>query len=100
MPSELDHLLYNDNDGAVLALAFDSQGKVLASGDAGGAVKLWDLAGETLLASLREHSRAVRALAFSPDGQHLVSGSRDGTVQVWDVATFTERFRLRPDNSP
>ena len=81
MWNESDHILYNDHDGPVLSLAFSPDGSLLASGDAHGTVKLWDMAEETLIVALRGHTRAVWSVAFAPDGGTLASGSHDGTVR-------------------
>jgi WD40 repeat protein len=52
-------------------------------------VRLWDSAGQQLLA-LRGHTGTVRALAFSPDGYRLASAADDGTIKVWDGTPFEE----------
>ncbi len=67
-------------------LAFSPDGRTLASGGAGGAVKLWDVTTGRNLAVRPGHTALVSAVAFSRDGRTLASGSWDGTVRVWDVA--------------
>jgi WD40 repeat protein/serine/threonine protein kinase len=59
-------------------------GKLLATGDKAGTVKLWDLAGGRLLAAVEAHKGEVTALDFSPDGRELATcGFDDGVLRVW-----------------
>src|SRR5262249_18487731 len=63
-------------------LAFSPDGRILASGGAGRAVKLWDVATGRNLAVRPGHTALVSTVAFSRDGRTLASGSWDGTVRV------------------
>jgi len=76
------------------SLAFNSDGKTLASGSGDGTVILWDVSevlngGETIPIDqpLKGHSNWVNSVAFSPDGKTLASGSDDNLIILWDVAT-------------
>lgn len=69
----------------LLALAFSPDGTRLATA-AGSAVRLWDPAAATVVATLRGHTDVVMAVAFSPDGTRVASASRDSSVRLWDVA--------------
>jgi WD40 repeat protein len=73
--------------GAVSCLAFDPNGRVLASGSADNTIILWDVPGFRPRAVLRGHALPVRSIAFSPDGTRLASGGADGSLRTWDVAT-------------
>jgi WD40 repeat protein len=67
----------------VVSVAFDPDGKRLASGGADGEVRVWDAVTGEPVATLRGHSGRVLALAFAPGGAGLASGAADGTVRQW-----------------
>jgi len=72
----------------VYGVAFSPDGSVLASGDWGGTIRLWDVeARQPIGEPLIGHTQCVPSLAFAPDGETLVSASWDGTVRVWDMET-------------
>ena len=77
-------------------LAFSPDGSVLASGNQGNTVQLWDPATGELRKTLSGHNEAVDSVAFSPDGSILVSTCRDGAVALWDPATGVLRRTLSP----
>lgn len=69
----------------VYAIAF-IDGQTLASGDASGAVTIWQpFTGDSR--QLCEHSSGITSLAISPNRQILASGSEDATIQLWSLVT-------------
>jgi WD40 repeat protein len=81
-------------------VAFSPDGKKLAFGGIGNAVRLIDLEGQPA----REHTWNPRgpeadidSLAFSPDGKLLACANGNGSILLWDVASGAE---LRPLASP
>jgi len=72
-------------------VAFSPNGKLLASADADGTVRLWNPAtGEAVGAPLQTGSGSqggVSAVAFSPDGKLLASADTKGTVRLWNPVT-------------
>ena len=71
----------------IYPVAFSPDGRLLASGDTGGAILIWDPEQCTRVRVLNWRNRPaghhfwpVKGLAFSPDGRLLASASSDGTV--------------------
>ena len=79
--------------GAVTAVAFSPDEKLLASSGADNIVKLWDMTTGKELFTLRGHLAAVTSVCFSPDGARLVSGAGN-VVKIWDVTTGKELASL------
>jgi len=69
----------------------DVEGKqswLLAAGDSGGSIVVWDLATQQPVSHCNGSAFNVYALAFSPDGMTLASGGRAGdTTILWDWAS-------------
>jgi WD40 repeat protein len=75
----------------VTAVAFSADGKLAASGDGAGNVKLWDVEKAAERASFRLGEGAVASLSFRPDGKLLAAGGHVPLPKIWDVQTGKER---------
>jgi WD40 repeat protein len=78
----------------VLALAFTSDGKLLASGSVDQTIVFWNPETGNQLRALKGHSGTVNSIAFSPDDKQLASGSADNTIKIWDVASGNAKQTL------
>src|SRR5215472_1712146 len=69
------------------AAALSPSGRVLATSDPTGVVRLWDTGTGRQFSELAGLPAAATSLEFSPSGRLLLAGGGDGTAIVWDVAT-------------
>jgi len=76
--------LYGHTDN-VYALAFSTDGLILASGANDKTIRLWRVSDGNQLKVLEGHTGKISSLAFSHDSHILVSGAGDGTVRLWQV---------------
>jgi WD40 repeat protein len=73
--------------GAVRALCFSPDGRVLASGGNDGTVYLWETATGRQRFRLDGHTDFIVSVTFSQNGRMLASADYHGTVRLWDVNT-------------
>jgi WD40 repeat protein/serine/threonine protein kinase len=72
-------------DDLMCAVAFNADGRTLATGHTNGTITVWDLAGWTKKKTLMGHTAQVQSLKYTPDGKKLVSSGNDGTVRIWNT---------------
>ena len=82
-------LVLKGHSRLVSAMAFSSDGAILATGSWDETVCLWDPMTGKLLRRLTGGQGGVYALAFSPDGSRVFGAGFSGTISIWDVATGT-----------
>jgi WD40 repeat protein len=124
VPSIRVRAVFKGHKREVLHLAFSADGKLLAAGDEGGSVRIWDVVtGTERAVCSAEGTTAVRSVAFSPDGSTLAARGRQDVlgfvngvaqsgmseINLWDVGTgnriatlighthYTKRLAFAPD---
>ena len=86
--------------GEVTSVAFSPSGRTLATGNADGTTRLWDMATHRQIAALTGPTGPVGSVAFSPDGGTLATGNADGTTRLWDMATHRQIAALTGPTGP
>ncbi len=90
-----DEMQCIQDDVLTTSIAFSPKGDIVASGNVGHVIKLWDIRHGTLVGSLEGHTYPVLSLSFSPDGNQLVSGSGDTTLIIWDLDNLKQVHQLK-----
>jgi WD40 repeat protein len=72
-------------DQFIDALAITPNGRLAASGDADGHIRVWDLESQTLQRTIPFAD--VVAIAFGRDDSRLTAVGRNGDVRIWNVVT-------------
>ncbi|MEO1520684.1 MAG: TIR domain-containing protein [Cyanobacteria bacterium J06633_2] len=70
----------------VNAIAFSSDGELIASASDDNTVLVWNSDGSLALEAPLPHDDQVRDVRFFSDGQQLITASADKTVKIWNVA--------------
>ena len=87
----LKKTIFGHNKTQVRSVDFSPDGKLLASSDSHGWIKLWNAKDGTLIKSIPAHrtkkgrSWWVTAIKFNRDGKILASTSSDKTVKLWEL---------------
>jgi WD40 repeat protein len=80
-----------EGGGEVRALAFQPDSVQLASGEAGGLIRLVSVADGTLLDAWPAHQGDITAISYRPDGKQLVSAGSEGLVKWWNLPRVAPR---------
>ena len=82
-----------EHSDAVYGLAFNPDGKLLASVSADRAMKVFDVEKGKLLYTLGEATDWLYCVAWSPDGKYLVSGGVDKSIRVYEPTAAGAKLR-------
>ena len=86
--SDLAKSVFTQAFDRIVSVAFSPDGKLLATGDVVGQIRVWQVVDGQQLLTFQGHTNWVSSIAFSPDGKLLaVTGSSESTVKLWDVNT-------------
>jgi WD40 repeat protein len=81
----LERVIPTGHTEEIWAVAISPDGRRVISGSQDSTLRVWDLADDRCVATLKGHTASVRGVAVHPDGRRAISGSQDGTLRVWDL---------------
>ena len=89
VPDGKETALFTEHPGQVNALAFSTDGKILASGGFNNpTIQLWDLDTDSQRSTLTsEEIQSISTLIFAKDDTILISMDQSGNINYWDVDT-------------
>jgi WD40 repeat protein/class 3 adenylate cyclase/tRNA A-37 threonylcarbamoyl transferase component Bud32 len=90
----MDLMTLGGHAGAVSAVAFSHDGKLLASGGNDPVVRVWRVETGEIAAELGGHEARIDSLAFHPEKRLLATGAAEGQVRIWDIVSRTELKKL------
>ena len=79
-----------NSPGSVLSVAFNPDGRSVATGSSDGTVRLWSTTSSREVGLPLVAHGAVASVAYSPNGKMIVSGGTDGAADLWSVANRQE----------
>jgi WD40 repeat protein/serine/threonine protein kinase len=89
------------HSGFILCVRYSPDGKVIATGEQDGTVRIWDATtGSEILSIKRTDGGAIGQIAFSPDGKRIAAASGWSLpLKVWEVATGQEAMPFKEGGS-
>jgi WD40 repeat protein/DNA-binding SARP family transcriptional activator/energy-coupling factor transporter ATP-binding protein EcfA2 len=84
---------------AVIALAFNRNGRRIATTSLGGTASISDLRTGSRL-TLHGHTGEVVTIAYSRDGRLVATGGTDGTARIWDAVAGRALLTLQAGPAP
>jgi predicted NACHT family NTPase/WD40 repeat protein len=91
--ADLTNALFSEM-GEVNSVAFNPDGKMLASGGMDTNVHIWDVTTGAELFTLRGHGAEVNDVCWSPNGLWIVSAGADGTSLLWDIGARQVKAKI------
>jgi WD40 repeat protein/serine/threonine protein kinase len=87
-------LTYTGHSAGILCADISPDDRWIASGDIGGAVKIWDLETGAEVRSLRHSDKEVCAVRFHPHRPLLATAGQLDMVRLWNLEDGTEAARV------
>ncbi|MBD3887232.1 NACHT domain-containing protein [Phormidium tenue FACHB-886] len=85
--ADLQRSQLTDGFGAVLAVAFTSDGGSFISGELGGYLRRWRVNDRQAIWAVKAYNSRVHSIAVSPDDTIIAVGTTDHSIEFWDVTT-------------
>ncbi|MGJ5629803.1 NB-ARC domain-containing protein [Nostoc sp. CALU 1950] len=85
--ADLGKCVFTETLGGIHSVAFSPNGKLIATGDSYGELRLYQVADGKQLLVCTGHRDWLWSVAFSPNGNILASSGKDQTIKLWDVNT-------------
>ncbi|ETV92547.1 hypothetical protein H310_13211 [Aphanomyces invadans] len=84
------------HNGSITTLAYSPDGTLLAVGDAGREVRVWDAKDGSLRVGGQwvHHTTRISTVAWNPSGTHVASGASDEHIFVWNVDQPANRHKF------
>ncbi len=89
-PSDIDIVLQKGHTASINDIAFSNDGRLMATSDKDGTIKIWDAKKGLLIRNFR--NVPGKTIAFNPDGTMIVAGNSNGASKfsVLNVSTGEE----------
>ncbi len=79
---------------SMMRMTFSADGKIIATGDDKGIIRLWDANARTARATLKAETGWITALAFNKDNTLLASGDAGKHIHLWNAQTGDKHSTL------
>lgn len=91
----------HDGGGNRMSMAvIGGAGLLISSGSYDSSIKVWDMASNSCIKTLKGHTDRVNSIAVSPDSSMIASASGDGTIILWDAAERSSIATLQNHSKP
>ncbi len=93
-----EDILLQSEGNPIHAVAFSTDGNILAIGDEKGTISIYDRRQRKIIRQYNTHKGRISDIEFSPNGGLLAAGSFDGTIQMWAMDELDELPVQMTDN--